>query len=57
MKKKIISWDTFTAAVARQEPWLSRSWFAFTNDGVVLLSEEGEAEEPAPSILDSGAAR
>lgn len=46
MKKTVISWDVFRAAVAREEPWLLTSWIAFTGDDVVVVSKGTESEEP-----------
>jgi hypothetical protein len=46
MNKKLISWNEFDEAVAAQMPWLKQSWLAFTDAGVVLLSEDDKSEEP-----------
>ncbi len=47
MNKKLISWEVFRAAMERQEAWLSRSWLAFTNEGIVVITGDTESEETA----------
>lgn len=49
MTKKLIPWNEFERVLSAGAPWLGRSWIAFTDQGVVLLSRDDVAEETAPN--------
>ena len=49
MKKSLIPWHVFRAAIAGQEPGIVESWldrWGFTDDGVVLIGMEPHSRGP-----------
>lgn len=51
MKKSLIPWHVFREAVAIQDPWALDSWlrrWGFTDEGVVLVSNQISLDAPAP---------
>jgi hypothetical protein len=52
MKKRLITWKEFNEALSAQAPWVVSAWFAFTDAGVVWLSDDTKPNEIVTAHAD-----
>jgi hypothetical protein len=52
MNKRLIPWNEFESAVSAEALWLLNGWVAFTEEGVVLVSQDQKPEKPAFNRAD-----
>ncbi len=54
MNRKLISLEAFEVAVERREAWLANSWFAFAEEGILVMTVDDDADQ---STLDNSNVR